>query len=180
MFPEIDNDCAQPIRADMWVGLDQNVFRCPAGNQCLKYDEYLRMIQACSQFAIGKGPGAAFTELYIADRIKLAGHPELLNVLHTLFQRPSTIDKSHAHAGFSKAFGGEKAGGPRADHQGVMTGSYPGKHHPGSIRHLLESTGTMLLQKSRLVGKRKLNRIDSKYPVLLTSINGTPDDPEAR
>ena len=74
------NNTNQHIRSQMWLLLINNFFRCAGSYETLQYlmITSVRIFYQRVQLSVGKGAGAALSELYIGLRVKNTIFPEIL------------------------------------------------------------------------------------------------------
>ena len=73
------NNTNQYIRSQMWLLLINNFFRCAGSYETLQYlmITSVRIFYQRVQLSVGKGAGAALSELYIGLRVKNTIFPEI-------------------------------------------------------------------------------------------------------
>ena len=74
------------------------------------------VVDLCVEFSVGKGSGASLSELYVGRGIQFAALPVAVNVLRSLFNTPSPLQKDRPITVFRQHQRAEEAGRSGADH----------------------------------------------------------------
>ena len=99
LLTEILQSKMEIIRAYMGFGIDQDVFRCTAGDKVLQNEAVTDVLGSGIQFSVGEGTGTALTELNITGGIQHTGGPETFHICLALLDILTTLQQNRFEAG---------------------------------------------------------------------------------
>ena len=104
------NNINQYIRSQMWLLLINNFFRCAGSYETLQYlmITSVRIFYQRVQLSVGKGAGAALSELYVRFRVQNAGFPERIDTFLSLFCRFAALQNERTVAMLCENIGTKK------------------------------------------------------------------------
>ena len=104
------------IRSDVRLGVVNDVLRRAVRGELLQHPADALVMRVRVELAVGEGPGAALTELYVALGVEGAARAEGLHGLLTCVHVLSALEYDRASARFREQERGEHARRPEADH----------------------------------------------------------------
>ena len=95
-------DGIQLIRADVRLGVEQNIFARAETDEFLQNKAVPQVFGAGRELAVGKCAGAALAELHVRDRVQLAGLPEMPDIAPALLDTAAALEHDRLCAAAGK------------------------------------------------------------------------------
>ena len=124
-FAQILHHGPQNIRPDVRLLQIANFFGRTRRDKRLDDLAHARIIAACRQLSIRKGPRAALAELHIRRRIKRACLPETCHIRRTPVHILSAFENKRRESRTRKQPRGKDPRGTKSDHNGTMLSQCP-------------------------------------------------------
>ena len=170
----------QNIRAHMGLGIIQNFFLRAKADKLLQNPSSTFVFRAGVQLAVGKGSGAALTELNIALRVQYAVAPEALHLFLPLLGALTALQDDGPQTGPCKDQRGEHPGRAEAhDHRALVRGFFRDMVVIGI--GLTDFAISILPQQLSLsAAQRHIHRVDPAQERLFPCVQRAAEDGQRR